>query len=82
MSLLTLSMLVRNEADRFLIDVLGDAARYIDNAVIIDDENARCCVLEHGYFNHASQNMSQSGFARWSVDAASSSTVNFVPWQG
>ncbi|MFZ5942997.1 MAG: glycosyltransferase [Bacillota bacterium] len=34
---LTLSMLVRNEADRYLPDVLRHAALYIDEAVILDD---------------------------------------------
>lgn len=37
MSRLTLSMIVHNEADRFLDAVLRDAAKYIDHAVIIDD---------------------------------------------
>ncbi len=34
---LTLSMLVRNEAGRYLAQVLEDAAGYVDNAVILDD---------------------------------------------
>ncbi len=34
---LTLSMLVRNEADRYLRQVLEDAAQYVDEAVILDD---------------------------------------------
>ena len=34
---LTLSMLVRNEADRYLAAVLQHARQYIDNAVILDD---------------------------------------------
>ncbi|MEW6226966.1 MAG: glycosyltransferase family 2 protein [Bacillota bacterium] len=34
---LTLSMLVRNEAGRYLRKVLEHAAQYIDNAVILDD---------------------------------------------
>jgi len=34
---LTLSMLVRNEAGRYLGQVLEDAVRYVDNAVILDD---------------------------------------------
>lgn len=34
---LTLSMIVRNEADRYLPKVLEHARRYIDEAVIIDD---------------------------------------------
>ncbi|MFZ5647341.1 MAG: glycosyltransferase [Bacillota bacterium] len=36
-SRITLAMLVRNEADRYLEAVLSQAARYISNAVIIDD---------------------------------------------
>lgn len=36
-SRITLAMLVRNEADRYLIRVLQHAARYIDAAVILDD---------------------------------------------
>jgi len=36
-SKITLAMLVRNEADRYLERVLKHAARYIDNAVILDD---------------------------------------------
>ncbi|MGE5583957.1 MAG: glycosyltransferase family 2 protein [Bacillota bacterium] len=34
---LTLSMLVRNEAGRYLRQVLEHAAQYIDNAVVLDD---------------------------------------------
>ncbi|NPV52974.1 MAG: hypothetical protein HPY71_05570 [Firmicutes bacterium] len=34
---LTLAMLVRNEADRYLCKVLRHAAQYIDSAVILDD---------------------------------------------
>lgn len=34
---ITLGMLVRNEADRYLRRVLEQARRYIDNAVILDD---------------------------------------------
>jgi len=34
---LTLAMLVRNEADRYLTQVLKHAAQYIDEAVILDD---------------------------------------------
>ena len=34
---ITLAMLVRNEAGRYMDRVLEDAARYIDNAVILDD---------------------------------------------
>lgn len=34
---ITLAMLVRNEADRYLEKVLRHAARYIDSAVILDD---------------------------------------------
>lgn len=34
---LTLSMLVRNEADRYLPRVLEHASKYVDNAVILDD---------------------------------------------
>lgn len=34
---LTLMMLVRNEAGKFLESVLSHAARYVDNAVILDD---------------------------------------------
>jgi hypothetical protein len=36
-SRITLAMLVRNEADRYLERVLKHAAQYIDNAVILDD---------------------------------------------
>lgn len=34
---LTLAMLVRNEADRYLSKVLAHAARYVEQAVILDD---------------------------------------------
>ncbi|MBC7105201.1 MAG: glycosyltransferase [Firmicutes bacterium] len=34
---ITLAMLVRNEADRYLELVLGHAARYVERAVILDD---------------------------------------------
>jgi glycosyltransferase involved in cell wall biosynthesis len=34
---LVLSMLVRNESDRFLREILTHAARYVDAAVIVDD---------------------------------------------
>jgi hypothetical protein len=34
---ITLAMLVRNEADRYLRDALAHAARYVDDAVILDD---------------------------------------------
>lgn len=37
---LTLSMVVRNEADRFLKEILEHARQYIDNAVIIDDASS------------------------------------------
>lgn len=37
---LTLSMVVRNEADRYLKQVLEHARQYIDNAVIIDDASS------------------------------------------
>lgn len=36
----TLSMLVRNEADRYLREVLEHASKYIDRAVILDDGSA------------------------------------------
>lgn len=50
---ITLAMLVRNEAGRYLEKVLGQAAKYINSAVILDDAStdgtpAICRELLHG----------------------------------
>ncbi|CEJ06096.1 Glycosyl transferase, group 2 protein [Acididesulfobacillus acetoxydans] len=39
---LTLAMLVRNEADRYLSQVLRQASQYINSAVILDDASEDC----------------------------------------
>jgi hypothetical protein len=41
---ITLSMLVRNEADKYLAEVLSHAATYVDSAVILDDASTDATV--------------------------------------